>query len=170
MTIAASRSGARSALAALAALAAFAPAMGGCSSQPAPAMRVVDAHLVQMTEDGFVVLVTVEGHNKSDDPLPLRMVNYSVSIDGERVFQGIRSAECTLPRNGSHAIRLPAAAPIAALPSGAPGPGAEYEIRGTVEYETPGVLSDILFDAGVLRRTAGFSGSGELGQPRTPKR
>jgi hypothetical protein len=144
-----------------------APALlAGCYSQPAPAIRVVDAHVVEATSDGVVVLFTIEGENRGTDSLPLRAVNYNVSIGGRPVFEGVRSAGRTLPRGGSQSITLPAAAPVGAFPAGPPRAGAPFEITGTIEYETPGVLSDILFDAGVLRPTVAFSGVGALSEDR----
>lgn len=139
--------------------------LGGCFSQPAPALRVVDARLGESTDAGFVVEVFVEGENRGPDELPLRGVEYTVSIGGRQVFRGLRSAGATLPGDGTQMIRLPAAVPAGEWAGPLPAPGTPVEIAGQVTYISPGVFSRILFDADVLRPNVGFRGEAPLAAP-----
>lgn len=129
----------------------------GCGVAP-PRMRVATAELTSRSDDGFVITFTVEGENVSDDPLPLRTVNYSVRLGEKEIFRGARSAQATLPRKGTQTFRLPAAAPLSAWQGDVIG--AEYTLQAEMTYVTPGALAEVLFDTGVRQPTVSFSGAG----------
>ncbi|MEO1129132.1 MAG: LEA type 2 family protein [Planctomycetota bacterium] len=141
---------------------------GGCGYAP-PKFTVLDAAIVEETAQGFVIEFEVEGENPNDEPLILEAVEYSLSLDGRRRFGGVRSPEVTLPANGSQRMRLPAAIGLGereTLPSGI----REYRMVGTVIYEVPGSIAELLFDSNIRRPRQPFSRNGELdfGDPPGP--
>jgi LEA14-like dessication related protein len=134
--------------------------LAGCAGTSAPTFNVTAAQALERTPDGVSVVFDVAAQNDNDDPLPLREVEYTLDINGQRAFAGTRSAEATLRRNGSQTIRLPAVVNLARVGE-ITGP-ARYRLSGTVKYVTPGQLAEIFFDTGVRIPTASFSGEGEV--------
>lgn len=135
----------------------------GCSSYVAPSMEVADARVTDRTTEGLAIAFTIDAENSNEDALPLREAAYSVELDGQRVFTGVRSAEATLRRYGSQQFTLPAAVPsllLAQLPMGAQH--VRYRISGSVEYITPGAFAEVLFDTGVRRPTTSFQDEGVI--------
>src|SRR5690606_17773821 len=99
--------------------------------------------------------------NRNPFELPLLTVRYELWLAGERVFEGRRSGEATLRREGTQLLTLPAAAPLA--PGEAPPAGpVPYRFRGTPRPPTPGALAGSLFDARLSRPSASFDVRGEL--------
>jgi hypothetical protein len=137
----------------------FAAAAGaGCSNSP-PELRVVSAEVQERTAEGIVLSFTVEAENPNREPLPLHAVEYDLSLNGQRVFTGLRSAEATVRRYGTQTFTLPAALPLTLNPPlGSP----EYVLSGKVEYVVPGALAETLFDVRVFRPSTGFSGRGTV--------
>lgn len=132
---------------------------GGCSSYEAPNLKVVDARVSERSAEGVVLMFTLDAENPNEEGLPLRTVDYRVSLEGREVFQGTRSAEATLRRYGTQQIRLPA---VVALSEPATSlSAADYRIEGTLRYITPGEIAEILFDAGVRQPGVAFSGEGK---------
>lgn len=133
-----------------------------------PSLRVVDVKTVERTEQATVVEFTLEGENLNDIELPLRTARYSLQIDGARVFEGERSPEATLRREGTQRFVLPAPIPASLASGGGQRP---YRLAGTLGYIAPGQLAEVMFDLGVSNPTVDFSQSGtlDLGAPVTPK-
>ncbi|MBC7772830.1 MAG: LEA type 2 family protein [Pyrinomonadaceae bacterium] len=104
---------------------------------------------------------TVNASHDNDKVLPLREAHYALEVNGQRVFSGIRSAQCTLSRFGSQQFTIPAAVPAASL-TGLSGDVVSYRLSGTLTYITPGALAELLFDTGVSRPSVGFSHQGTL--------
>lgn len=132
--------------------------LGGCSAYEAPNLKVVDARVSERSTEGVVLMFTIDAENPNEEGLPLRSVDYRVSLDGREVFTGTRSAEATLRRYGTQQIRLPAV--VALTEPGAGETAANYRIEGTLRYITPGEIAEILFDAGVRQPSVSFSGEG----------
>jgi len=82
--------------AAAGALAVLMSAAGGCSSYTAPVVEVVDARVAEHTSEGAVVQFVITARNTNAKPLPLREVDYTLELNGETVFKGMRSPESTL--------------------------------------------------------------------------
>ncbi len=148
-------------------LAALAPAAAallaaGCGSGP-PGMRVVEANLSSHTDDGFVIDFILEGDNPNEEPLPLREVDYWLSLDGEEVFRGRRAAEATLPRKGTQRFRLPVAVSHAEWPAERLSQRSNYTFSAEVTYLTESWLARILFDAGIQRPTVVYTTRGQFG-------
>ena len=147
-----------------AALISLALLLTGCSRGAKPRFAVIDAAVTQRTDEGFVVTFLVEGDNSGDTAVPLRQVRYSLSLGGDRVFQGVRSAEATLPRQGRQQFPLPVAVQHVDWPraDGAPLAEADYKLEARISYLAPGALAEILFDSGFRRPKVSFSERGVL--------
>lgn len=151
----------RSALLSFVALALLTPLVG-CAGFSAPRISVVDARVVEQTEQGVAVDFVLEGANANSEELPLQVVRYTLAIDGERVFSGERMAEATLRRFGTQTFILPVAAEWDDLPGkGAPGTR-RYRLAGTLQYIAPGALAEVFFDTGMRRPSVRFAAEGEL--------
>lgn len=143
---------------------AFGLALVGCQSQPAPSFEVAGVAITEQTAEGMVVTFRVRADNRGEEALPLRTVHYSISLDGRPAFSGQRAAEATVRRYGSQEFLLPVALTLGegrdlpALPTGQ----VPYALNGTVEYEVPGSIAELLFDTGIRRPSASFSESGNL--------
>lgn len=132
----------------------------GCGTAD-PNVRAVEAIVAERSDAGYVVAITLEGENPNDIELPLRFIDYTVDIDGKRVFSGRRSPEATLRRKGTQRFEIAAAAPVAA-PEGVPTGVRRWRVSGSLGYIAPGAFAETLFDLGVRRPTVGFAGSGEI--------
>ena len=138
----------------------------GCQSQPAPSFEVTNVAITEQSPapGGMVVTFRVKADNRGEEALPLRTVHYSFSLDGRPVFSGRRAAEATIRRYGSQEFLLPVALTLGEggdLPS-APSGKMPYSLTGTVEYEVPGSIAEVLFDTGIRRPSATFGESGVL--------
>lgn len=144
-------------------------ALGGCSSYSAPRLAVTNAQVAGVTDDGVVLEFTLDATNANEVEIPLREVEYSVTLDGREVFRGVRSPEATLRRYGTQRIILPAAIPAGSWEALAGGVAA-FRIDGTLGYTTPGEIAQVLFDTGVRRPSVGFSQVAQvnLEEPQTP--
>jgi hypothetical protein len=130
----------------------------GCSG-PAPKLSVLDAQVTEQTDAGMVVTFTMMADNPSGEALPLRDVEYEVSLHGKPVFKGTRSAQATVRRFGTQDFTLPCAIPLSP-DQPAPSGTVPYTIQGTITYLVPGALAEALFDMDVLRPTTSFEGRG----------
>ena len=153
--------GRRRATIAAALLAAGAP-LAGCAGIRAPGFEVLSVALESETDEAFVLDFTLRATNDNDEAVPLREIRYTLTLEGKRVFSGVRSAEVTLPPGGVQIITLPASVLIA---EGVPTPDderADYRLAGAVTYLAPGSIAELLFDANVRRPTAHFADAGVL--------
>lgn len=140
----------------------------GCTFTRSPRFEVVGVEVRERTPEAQVLAFVVEGENPNRDPLPLRTVRYSLSMDGREVFRGERSAEATLPPRGRQRFVVPAVVQDdEALDE------RSYSFRGTVEFLEPGTLAELLFDSNVRRSRGSFRESGRLrdqGSETSPER
>lgn len=145
---------------AILAVGALAIALVGCVSRQAPAFQVVAVDQRSVSDTAVVLDFTVEGTNPNPFELPLRDVHYTVAIDGAGSFNAVRSAEATLPRSGSQRFVLPAVVSLEEAQRLSDFAG--YRLSGSVEYQFPDPLSDVLFDASLRRPRASIGIAGEL--------
>lgn len=105
--------------------------------------------------DGQRMVLTLEGRHRNEEEFPLAEARYRVVrvSDGATVFEGVRLAEVSLPPEGGQRFELPVAIPAAAaVVSGEP-----LRVAGTVTYELPGTIAELLFDTRVRRPKARFA-------------
>lgn len=136
----------------------FAAALTGCSGS-APKVDSVGVSRGAAKSDAEALEFTLNMRNDNADGVPLRTVDYTLDIDGRRVFSGIRSAEATVPAKGEQVVRLPAAFEGVQL-----RPGTRYRLSGSYTYVLPGAFAEALFDSGVRVPSASFAAEGEITQ------
>jgi hypothetical protein len=133
----------------------------GCATAKAPSVTLTDMTVSFDEPDGAVLWFELTIVNSDIVDLPLAEARYSVSVDGETVFRGVRSAEATVPSKGVATVRLPASAPNG---SGIE-PGQAVSIQGRITYLTPSRLSEVLFDADVFRPEKVFTATATIPGP-----
>ncbi len=147
----------------LAALLALVMSLGACSSGSGrPEFRVIEARVEDTSPDqpgASVVAFYLEGVNESRDPIPLRDIRFSATVQGKSVDVR-RAGEATLGRFSTRRIRVPAAFEGQTF-----APGDTFAINGIVRYEAQGAFARTLYDAGWVDHSVAFSGNGTLAQP-----
>jgi hypothetical protein len=131
----------------------------GCRSYSAPVLDVQSAAPGEPSDTARVVRFTISAENSNEVELPLTVVRYRLLLDGQQVFEGVRSPEATLRRLGVQSFVIPAVVPRG---EDAPGGPKFYMLEGTLEYITPGSVAQILFDLGVRRPRVSFREEGTL--------
>jgi hypothetical protein len=132
----------------------------GCFAQ-SPTFTLDGWQVTEEGPDGTVVNFSFIGENPNDEALPLREVRYQLSLDGQRVFSGVRSAEATLPPNGAQRIDLPVAL---TLPDDAVvDPDARFRLTGSVTYVVPGAIAELFFDNNIRKPKTSITADGVLG-------
>lgn len=137
--------------------------LGACSSGHAPPkFRVVEARVEEIspTQPGAsVVAFYLEGINESREPVPLRDIRFTATVQGKTVDVR-RASEATLGRYSVRRIRIPAAFDGQTF-----SPGDSFTVSGVVRYVAQGAFARTLYDAGWVDHSVGFSGNGTLAQP-----
>ncbi len=139
--------------------------IAGCAS--APAISAGSAGPGERRDDGRELTLTLVVRNTTDESIPLRRVEYTLSLDGVTVFTGERSAEATLGPGDTRELTLPAVVPLtgeAAHADLARGSHA-YRLTGTLTYLTPGALAEALYDLNLRVPTESFAVEGEIALP-----
>lgn len=133
----------------------------GCATAKAPGVTLSEMTVSFDEPDGAVMWFELTVVNDDIVDLPLAEARYSVSVDGETFFRGVRSAEATAPARGVAVIRLPASAPR----SVGIEPGQSVSISGRITYLSPSRLSEVLFDADVFRPEQVFTATATIPEP-----
>jgi hypothetical protein len=133
--------------------------LGACSSYKAPSVQSAGARTTSVVADAVSADFFLDVSNENDEGIPLRRVDYTVELDGKRIFAGSRSAETTLPAKSTQRLRLPAA-----WSADAGGHAGAYRVSGSMTYLIPGTFAQALFDSGVRVPSAPFAISGEIDQ------
>ncbi len=131
-------------------------ATSGCITRPTA--RVEGVSVQETTDEAAVLVFTVVATNVGETELPLRLVDYTLSIEGERVFRGRRSAEATLSRQDRQFVDLPVPIEWDDLPVRE----VRYRLRGSLGYTLPGIFWNAMFDARLYRPNARFEFEGTL--------
>lgn len=128
--------------------------LGGCSTPPA--IRVLAVDVVEIGKDTSEVAVRLEVANPTGLPIRIDTWQYGVDVRGRRVYSGEWVAAITVPAESRILTAIPAV-----VPNGdSPGPDAAWRIEGSIRYLEPSRFSQLLFDLGLNRPSAGFSGNG----------
>lgn len=129
--------------------------IAGCVATAPPRLSIADVQVTGVTDQGSTMVVVVRAENPNDQPLPLRNINYTVSLAGQQVFAATRAAEGVLPRFGTLDLALPVAVPARDRPSG----DTDLRLSLVLGYLAPGKIAETLYDAGISRPTV--SGQGD---------
>jgi hypothetical protein len=138
---------------------------GGCGT--APKVEVVSASLGEVTDSAVQVKVNLKVTSEAEEALPLKLVHYTVTLEGGAggsgaggagSFKGTRVAESVLPKKGGVALVLPASM-LMSMGSGE----LRYTITGELTYVRQGPVPEWLYDMYLSRPSVAFSGSGVVG-------
>ncbi|MGI9012695.1 MAG: LEA type 2 family protein [Phycisphaerales bacterium] len=133
-----------------------------CSGVKSPRVELQDVTLGEVTDEGFVLNFGFALTNPNVQPLELSRMKYDVSINGTRVYAGVRSAEATLASNTTQRLIAPAVVLFSKIGSDAVPEDVTYAFSGRVSYIEPGRLAAALFDIGLKRPSVGFRRKGEI--------
>ena len=123
-----------------------------------PATRVVGIEVLEQTDEGMRLAVTVELTNTNDVALPLVSADYHVQLEGLDGSRFEDEPHRTVPARGTQQVRLTAALPT----GGGDLSGAGYAVRGSITYQPPGELREVLTGSYVPLPSTQFSGRGVL--------
>jgi len=148
------------------ALGTLAGALSGCTGFRAPRIEVLGAKVVEVTDEAIRVDIALDLINPNAEPLELREITYSFTIDGTRTFQGKRSAQATLPSTGANRLNIPAVVRFDRAGWETTRPDeASWSVTGSLVYLAPGALAEILLDINVRTPKAPFRGTGTVALP-----
>lgn len=129
-------------------------ALAGCAGDPRITVSGVDRVVKGPTADEYAVRIRLE--NPTGDPLVLDRWNYSLETDAGR-YSGEWVASRTLPPGTDTEVAIPAV--IEHRGESVPS---RWRVNGSVRYLLPGRLAETLFDMGLSRPEALFSGEGQV--------
>lgn len=132
--------------------------LGGCLNTAAPRLSIADVTVTEAGAEGSSMVVLVRAENPNDKPLPLRNIDYRVSLNGDEVFAATRAAEGVLPRFGVLNLALPVSVPASMRPVGQTG----FHLSMTLHYLAPGKIAQTLYDSGLQRPTVSGAGDGTV--------
>ncbi len=136
----------------------------GCDGFRAPTVSVMDATLIDATDEALALSFVMELANPNTAAVPLLEFRYTLAIDGKEVYAGRRSGAVTLSAVDSRQVSLPAIVPYRALgwtPQTLPA-SVDYTFTGRLQYYAPKRLTQVLFDTGTRRPKVPFSARGTL--------
>lgn len=136
----------------------------GCSGYRSPSIQLTSVRMNEESEEASVFTFELELQNPNPEPIRLREFHYRLRMNGQEVYVGRRAASTTLHSHALQTIELPAVVRFQLLgwtrrerPQ-----SLSYELTGTLLYETPGELAEILLDIGVRRPKVTFAKVGRL--------
>ena len=136
----------------------------GCAGMRSPGVAVDRVKPGVATEDALALDIVMELRNPNSAAVELHEFRYTVSINGTTVYTGRRSGGANLSPKSTRQLRIPAVVNFVSmgwtrerLPA-----RCNYSLHGTVVYNAPSALAQILFDTGVRRPKVPFSSRGEL--------
>ena len=148
----------------------------GCGSAPqvqALGARPVVVAGAQGAPDAAGYQIELLIRNPSDDDMPLERFEYTFTVKDVGRFQGRWAAFRTLPPGDTVVMVVPASTllPVDLGERVDLDGEIDWWIEGGVRYQAPGLIGQILFDAGVRRPTQSFSGSGtfQIERPASPE-
>jgi hypothetical protein len=128
--------------------------LAGCAGDPRITVTGVDRVVKGPSADEYAVRIRLE--NPTGDPLVLDRWNYSLETDTGR-YSGEWVASRTLPPGTDTELAIPAV-----LSRDGTREASRWRVNGSVRYLLPGRLAETLFDIGLSRPEAMFSGEGKI--------
>jgi len=122
----------------------------------APKAEVIGARVDEQTAVAGRVILTVKLTNPNAVDLPLMRARYSFAVAGER-YRGSDVPHVVLPASGVMLVELPGV-----IASGQPLAGRSFKASGTVTYQPPGEVRELLTEYRVPLPTTSFRGGGTL--------
>lgn len=128
--------------------------LAGCAGDPRITVSGVDRVVKGPGADEYAVRIRLE--NPTGDSLVLDRWNYSLETDAGR-YSGEWVASRTLPPGTDTEVSIPAV-----LQHDGTSVASRWRVNGSVRYLLPGRLAETLFDLGLSRPEAMFSGEGTI--------
>ncbi|MCZ6834228.1 MAG: hypothetical protein O7G85_00495 [Planctomycetota bacterium] len=136
----------------------------GCTNFKPPSIKLANVRLVERTDEAVAFHFDLVLENPNDEPIELREFRYALTLDEAQIYRGRRAAFSTLHPGTISEMTLPAVVRFDLLnDAGQTLPEAmNYQLTGTLLYETTGELAEILLDTGVRKPEVRFSVGGRL--------
>ena len=137
----------------------------GCSSTLPPVPQFQSSKLKNSFEEAVSVEVTFNLLNNNPEAIHLVRFKYTVLIDGEVVYEGLKKAEQTLPyssRGETASSTIPIVIPRSYLE------GKEevtWHMNGSLQYVANRALAETLFESNLWQPTIAFVASDSLEVP-----
>ena len=128
-------------------------------SVPKPKVQVEAVKVVDQTEQGARIEITVMLTNTASVALPLVDASYSVSIDGQKAVMFNNRPNRTIPAGGTQTVTLPT---VVAVTGDGPLAGRSVAVAGSLTYEPPGEIRQLITESSIPLPSASFRYRGEL--------
>jgi LEA14-like dessication related protein len=140
----------------------------GCSGFRRPAVTVNEAFVVETSDEAVALAFPMDLQNPNSAPLELFEFQYSLVVEGTRVYAGRRAGAATVGAKAAQTVTIPAVIPDRRAGWAEAGRPAqvEYHLTGRVVYNAPNTVTQLLFDTGVRRPKASFSKRGTVALKR----
>ena len=119
----------------------------GCGVRK-PVAQFQHASITQSTPEAFSLDVTFEVFNTNDEPLQLTMYTYVITAGGEVVYEGLASAEQSVPRWSSVVSSIPI---VFRRESVVGKQQVAWNMEGTLGFIPPKAIAETLLDIGVWK-------------------
>ena len=124
----------------------------GCSTR-APIAAYQHAVATELNSDARSFGAVFKVSNTNNEPIELLLYEYSVSVDGARVFTGLHEAKLTVPRWSAIESTIPIVIPTSAIKS----KQGEWRLSGTLSYIESDAFADTLMKAGFSKPSTSIS-------------
>ncbi|MEY3025666.1 MAG: hypothetical protein RL136_639 [Planctomycetota bacterium] len=122
-----------------------------------PELRAAGCAIAERGPQTAQVDITLELSNPGDTEVELVNYDYLLTLEDGSSYGGRWAALRALPPRQTVQAVVPAIVPAASA-----RPGTRWSVRGTASYRDPQSFARILYEAGILRTEASFSGDGEV--------
>ncbi len=134
--------------------------LAGCNSLQDPTVRVSSVSVQEVTPEGVRALVELELSNPNDTPVPLTESTYNVTLNGLGTKSYNQRLARTIPASGRQTVLLPAAWAYEGATT--PGGPQSISVEGSVTYEPPGEVREVLTESNVPLPSVAFSQQGVI--------
>ena len=136
----------------------------GCSSYRAPRITLGSVSVAEITDEALALQINLDLQNPNTTALGLDELRYTITVDGTLAFVGRRAAGRTLSSLETRRLTLPGVIDFETIgwsPSSGPRQ-VRYTVRGSLWYQTPSEIAQLLFDTGMRRPKVRFGIDGQL--------
>lgn len=133
--------------------------LSACTFVKSPEVEHLGVREISLEEGRAVYGFRFRATNPNRDPIPLGEVTYTLTMNGEEVFSGVRSPQATLDAYGDREFEVPAVIDrtVVALEG-----IVDYRINGELTYIPPGRFAKELFRTRVSVPSVSFSEVGRV--------
>ena len=124
-----------------------------------PEVQVDSVKVVDQTDQGARIEITVTLTNTADAALPLVDANYTVSVDGQEPVTFENRPNRTIPVGGTQTVVLPL---VIAISGDGPLAGRSVAATGSLIYEPPGEIRELMTESNIPLPSASFRYRGVL--------